>query len=178
MTSAINNAPATTPSAAEAEKWPLRFKRHNFGVACYSTYGCRIRYDGQLIDRDDSELGISSESLGADYPGNLSAGRLGIQNFPPPADVTWRSKDGTQLHAEIDMAAIFKEELILHNVPKNDVEKHALKGISDPGIILEVNDRTINVYMKAFVPTNSYRTPGNEHSNYRDDLILAYTRTY
>jgi len=106
----------------------------------------------------------------------MSGSYLGIRNFPPPAVVTWRSKDGTPYQAEVDMGAIFKDELILHEVPKEDVLEDS--SVGDPAIILEVNDRTINVYMKAFIPTKSLRTPGNPNSDYRNDLILAYTRTY
>lgn len=175
-----DSASATSFSSADTtgEQWPFRFKLHSFGVACYSTYDCKVLYAGQRIENPDDALTISSESIGPDYKDNLSGGRLGIRNFPPPAIVTWRSKDGSPHRAEVDMAEIFKDELVLHNVPKQDVEENALRGIGDPEIILEVNDRTINVYMKAFISTRSFRTPGNPQSRYRDDLILAHTRTY
>ncbi|MFL7958650.1 hypothetical protein ACKAWT_19825 [Xanthomonas vasicola] len=41
-----------------------------------------------------------------------------------------------------------------------------------------MNDRTINVYMKAMVQTTVQQKPGNEYSYFRNDLILAYTKTY
>jgi len=41
-----------------------------------------------------------------------------------------------------------------------------------------VNDRTINVYMKAFVPTRVPQIPGNEYSHFRNELILAWSKTY
>lgn len=157
--------------------WPFRFKRHNFGAACYSTYGCRVVYNDFLhIDQPDDVLRRSSASIGPDYLDNLSGGYLGIDNFPPPAVVTWRSKDGTAHRAEIDMAAIFKDELILHEVSKDDIPEGV--SVMDPAIILEINDRTINVYMRGRIPTKSLRTPGNPYSDYRKDLILAFTQTY
>lgn len=169
--------PSGTGLASDA--WPYRFKRHNFGAFSYSTYGCKVVYDHFLhLDEPEDELQPSSESIGSNYRDYIDGTYLGIQNFPPPAKVTWRSKDGTPHSAEVDMAAIFKDELVLHRVAKEDVEENALLGIGDPEIILEVNDRTLNVYMKAFIPTKSLRTPGNPHSNFRNDLILAYTRTY
>lgn len=178
MTSAMNDTHSTGSRSATAdeETWPYRFKAHDFGVACYSTYGCHIRYAGQQIDRDDTELSPSSESIGPDYKDNLSAGRTGIRNFPPPATIDWRSKDGTQLHAEIDIAAIFKDELILHEVPESEVDFNT--SVGTPGIIFEVNDRTINVYMRTVIPTKKLQIPGNQYSRYRDDLMLAYTHTY
>lgn len=157
--------------------WPLKFVRHSFGAFSYSTYGCKVRYNGfNHVDEPDDKLQISSESLGDKYPKNLGGGYLGIPNFPGPAEVIWRSKDGTQHRAEVDIGAIFKDGLIRHNVPREDIPEGI--SIMDPAIVLEVNDRTINVYMKAFIPTKSLRTPGNPHSNYRRDLVLAWTRTY
>jgi hypothetical protein len=158
------------------DAWPFKFKRHNFGMACYSTYGCRIRYGDHQINEPDDELSPSSESIGPDYRDNLSGGRLGIQNFPPPARVKWRSEDGSSHEAEVDIATIFENESILHNVARADVDPST--SVGTPEIILEVNDRTINVYMKTRIPTKQQQIPGNQYSFFRDDLILAYTRTY
>ncbi len=74
----------------------------------------------------------------------------------------------------VDIASIFRDQRVLHHVPNGAVDGD----IGDPGIILEVNDRTINVYMKAFVPTRVPQIPGNEYSRFRDDLILAWSKTY
>lgn len=175
-TSPSNNSAPEPKWDNTVADWPFRFKRHNFGAGCYSTYGCKVIYDNFLhIDQPEDELRRSSDSVGPDYRDNLSGGRLGIQNFPPPAVVSWRSEDGTSHKAEIDMAAIFKDQLILHNVPR---EKVGEGSVFEPEIILEVNDRVINIYMKARIPTKELQIPGNQYSQFRDDLILAYTRTY
>ena len=164
------------PSSGLVVEWPLRFFAHNFDASCYSTYGCKVKYGNyRRIDRDD-ELKLSSASIGDKYPGNLSAGWGPIRNFPPPATVTWRSRDGTSLHAEIDMAEIFKDQLVLHNLRREEVSVKT-SGIV-PGIILEVNDRTINVYMRAFISTKEEQRPGHPHSNYRNDPVKAFSRTY
>src|SRR3546814_1382825 len=94
----------------------------------------------------------------------------------PPAVVSWRSKDGTPLRAEVDIDKIFKDRLIRHNVAREDIPEKA--GVHNPDIVLEVDDRTINVYMRAFVPTKEPQTPGNKHSNFRNDLIKVFSRTY
>src|SRR3546814_294692 len=106
----------------------------------------------------------------------LTASFLRIANFPPPAVVSWRSKDGTPLRAEVDIDKIFKDRLIRHNVAREDIPEKA--GVHNPDIVLEVDDRTINVYMRAFVPTKEPQTPGNKHSNFRNDLIKVFSRTY
>lgn len=172
------------PRTADGERidntvadWPLKFVRHNFGAYCYSTYGCRVIYNGFDHTGDpEDELQISSTSLGDRYPGNFVAGYLGVANFPEPARVTWRSSDGVPHEAQVDIGEIFSDGLILHGVPKEDIPERV--SILDPGIILEVNDRTINVYMRARIPTKSLRTPGNPYSDYRKDLVLVWTRSY
>jgi len=167
--------PGDTSSSLHAE-WPLKFRAHYFLGACYSTYGCRIHY-GHYYPGDDPDdvLAISSESV-ASYPDNLNASWGPFPNFPPPAKVTWRSKDGTSHEAEIDIGEIFKNQLILHSVTREDATENATDGM--PGIILEVNDRTINVYMRATIWTRKEQIPGNKYSHSREDLIKAFSRTY
>lgn len=154
--------------------WPLKFVQHSFGAFCYSTYACQIRYGGYRRAEPDDKLQISSESLGDKYPKNLGGGHLGIMNFPPPAQVSWRSKDGVAHEAEVDIGQIFKDQVILHNVPREEVD-------GSPGtaeIVLEVNDRTINVYMRAFVSTKVEQVVEGRRGYSRNELILAWTRTY
>src|SRR3546814_10216423 len=99
----------------------------------------------------------------------MSASYSSVANFPPPAIVTWRSKDGVPHRAEIDIGEIFSDKLIRHNLAREEISETA--SIAHPGIILEVNDRTINVYMRARISTKALQIPGNKYSDYRDDLI-------
>lgn len=158
-----------------AAEWPLTFVQHNFGAHCFDTIGCRITYGGFThgVDRDD-EVSPPVSSYKGTHTQLLSAGHIARRNFPPPAQVRWRSKDGAPHEAEVDIADIFKDRAVRHNVPLDQV----LGDLGDPDIILEVNDRTINVYMRAFVPTRELQIPGNKYSGFRDDLILAWSRTY
>ena len=114
--------------------------------------------------------------MGDKYPANLGASHLAIRNFPPPAQVSWRAKDGTSLQAQVDMAEIFKDGLIRHNLKREEISEAG--SIPSPDIILEVNDRTINVYMRAYIPTKEFQIPGNKYSKHRNDLIKVYSRTY
>ena len=87
--------------------------------------------------------------------------------------------DGVQHKASIDMAAIFKDELIWHKVPKADMADFYRGPVAGaPSIFLEVDDHTINVYSRMFIPTRTEQIPGNKYSNARDDLFLVWTRTY
>jgi hypothetical protein len=104
---------------------------------------------------------------------------IGIDNFPPPAEVKWKSLDGVQHEASVDMAAIFKNGLIWHKVPRSDMADFYRGAVAgEPSIFLEVNDRTINVYTRMFIPTRTEQIPGNKCSDSRDDLFLVWTHTY
>ncbi|MCT8287765.1 hypothetical protein NYQ43_19280, partial [Xanthomonas translucens pv. translucens] len=75
---------------------------------------------------------------------------------------------------------VFPGHLILHRVPKEEVfEYWAEKKRKIAEILLEVNDRTINVYMRAWILTNRLQSPDDPNLKVsRDDLILAWTKTY
>lgn len=157
--------------------WPLKFVQHNFGARSHSTYGCTVDYNGHRhLSEPDDELQPAFADVHPDSMKNMAAGYVGVMNFPAPAHVRWRSKDGMPHEAEVDIGAIFKDQLILHEVPREDIKEGV--SILNPDIILEVDDRTINVYMRARIPTKSLRTPGNPHSDFRKDLVLAWSRTY
>ena len=159
--------------------WPLKFKAHYFGASTYSTYGCKVVYGGMnRVEDSEDVLQSSSESIGTKYPSNMRAGWGPIANFPPPAKVTWRSKDGTSHEAEIDIGEIFRDELIRHHVSKADLPGSTLASEHAPGIILEVNDRTISVYMRAHISTREPQEPGNRYSDFRDDMIKVFSRSY
>lgn len=168
-------SPGGVVAGAEAVQWPLRFVQHSFGAHCFDTIGCRILYSGFTHGVDSVD--VVSPPLSS-YRGTreqiLSAGHIARRNFPEPARVTWRSKDGASHEADVDIGEIFKDRLVLHNVPREEV----LGDVGDPAIVLEVNDRTINVYMRAFVSTRSLQVPGNKYSGFRNDLVLAWTKTY
>jgi hypothetical protein len=84
--------------------------------------------------------------------------------------------DGVAHTAKVDIGAIFKDERVLYNVPDAEIPDRSWGG--EPGILLEVNDRTISVYMKAFIATKTEQIPGNKDSDFRDDVIMAWTHTY
>ena len=180
---AMTSTPASERSpghhdAADVE-WPLKFKSHYFGAATYSTYGCKVVYAGMnRVDDSEEELQSSSDSIGLKYPNNMGTGWGPISNFPPPAKVTWRSKDGAPHEAYVDIGEIFRDELIRHNLAREEIPDSTLASDHSPGIILEVNDRTINVYMRAHISTKELQEPGNRYSDFRDDLIKVFSRSY
>ncbi|MFT3669817.1 MAG: hypothetical protein QM795_14870 [Pseudoxanthomonas sp.] len=157
--------------------WPLRFVRHNFGAHCFDTVGCRITYSGFTHGVD--HVGKVSPPLSS-YRGSreqiLSAGHIARKNFPPPVHVAWRSLDGVAHEAEVDIEALFPDQLIAHNVAREDIREDV--SITDPDIILEVEDRTLSVYMRAFIPTKALQIPGNPYSGHRAELVRVWSEMY
>jgi hypothetical protein len=159
------------------KEWPLRFKSHSFSMFCYDTLACTAYYAS--FGHVDERPSPPSSSYGPDYQRVWAGGHGGIHNFPPPAEVSWRSKDGQAHEAKIDIAALFADELIRHNVARED-----MGNLPDgeyrhqPAIILEINDRTIRVWMLAFIPTKEPQIPGNQYSDARTDPILVKTYTF
>jgi len=163
----------------EPVEWPLKFQVHYFEAISFSTRGCHVYYGNMWRLREpEDKLQVSSESLGDRYPGLLKARMGPIPNFPDPAKVSWISSDGTRLEAEVDIGEIFSDQLVRHNLRREELSPGGPGPGVMPGIILEVNDRTISVYMRAHISTAELQEPGNRHSNFRNDLIKVYNRTY
>lgn len=157
--------------------FPLKFREHAFSSRCYNTIGCKVLYAN--VYQSFNEKDEASPPPPLNFPKNLngSGGMIGIENFPPPAIVTWRSLDGVAHEAKIDIGAIFKDQRVLHHVPEQDIptETAAFSGVD---IILVVNDRTISVYMTTTIALKAPRDPSNPRSNSVDEMNLAYTHTY
>jgi len=88
--------------------------------------------------------------------------------------------DGVEREIALDLDTVFPERLILHNVPEDEVREDwkASRHLRRVQILLEVNDRTVNVYMRAWVVTKHLQDPGDPNSDERRDLMLAWTRTW
>lgn len=156
-------------------EFPLRFDQHNFEAHCYNTIGCSVFYAGVYqIKKAPQE--VSPAPKVADYKRYWGGAlHIGIANFPKPAVVSWTSMDGQAHQIEVDPREIFRDELILHNVPQEDLPVETAATVGGPDVILEINDRTLSVYMKATIFLKDTATRKSES---RDDLILAWSHTY
>jgi hypothetical protein len=166
--------PGHGPYTGTVADWPLWFYQHSFGAHCFDTLRCEVLYAG--LGHGSGEPSPSFASYGRDRNELLSAGQIGIRNFPPPAVVAWQSKDGTEHRAQLDMGEIFKDRLIRHHVPREKILEDS--GMGDPEIIVEVDDRTINVYMRTHIPLKDPTIPGNPYSDFDDELIRISSQRY
>ena len=160
----------------ESAMFPLKFGNHDFQAYCFNTLTCKVVYNNHNFTRFFTSK-PSGPPPTPDYREHWPfASYLGIRNFPPPAEVQWTSMDGVEHEAKVDIGEIFKGERVLYNVPDSEIPDRSWGG--EPGIILEVNDKTISVYMKAFIATKTEQIPGNKYSYGREDVIQAWAHTY
>lgn len=173
----------TTPVAqhmVNGNLLPLRFKIHSFSAYAFNTLKCKIVYGGADFTAEYADK-PSGPPRNGDYRSDWGFGSYsGIRNFPGPVELSWISLDGSAHHESIDLTEVFRGEQILHRVPDEEIPDGMYpQGLYlDPGIFVEVNDRTVSVYMKAMIPTKHLQIPGNQNSDTRHDLMLAWTRTY
>ena len=153
-------------------EYPLRFDHHAFSAYCFNTKTCQVTYADTLQVSEDEP----SRAPRAGYLNSLGlGGHLGIKNFPAPAQVKWTALDGTELRGTIDVGNVFEDQLILHQVAREQLPDVTVKHSGSPNVVLVVNDRTITVYMRAMVFVKS---TGGSPSGFRDDVIQAWQKTY
>lgn len=177
MTSTTASDLQTPPP--ETTEVPLHFAGHNLSAYCYNTLRCSVIYNDHdfTIPFNDAPSPTPSTS---EYRKNWgTANYLDIRAFPSLVEIKWNAKDGSEHKAIVDFDKIFKDRLIWHKVPKADMaDFYRGPYAGNPDIFLEVNDHTVNVFMTMLIPTRTEQTPGNKNSDYRRDLLLAWTHTY
>lgn len=169
----MSNQPRETSRADAGATSILRFTKHGFTAHCFNTQACKVVYAQTLqVDQDSP----SKAPPPGDYRRAWGYGsHTGIPNFPPPARVEWTARDGTPLHAEVDIAEIFGSEQVLHHVAPEDLPLRTAAHLDNPGIFLEVNDRTLSVFMRQQIYLRD--TPTRQGAS-RSDFVLAWSKTY
>lgn len=168
-----DSASHSGPAGTALRKGP-EFRTHAFGAYCYDTQGCRITYgDRREIDQPDHASGPRPDEA---TQRKVWAGHHIVQARPQTATIEWKARDGTPLHAEIDLGHVFADGRIVHRVPPGEIAHDA--SFVDPAILLVVDDRTVEVYMRALVPLNHLRDPANRYSDSVDEPVLVMRRTY
>ena len=177
MSAPTDSNPHSVAQSANDPIAELGFVKHNFTAIAFNTYGCSVEYYGryQIDDRPDK---FSGGAQGADYREGYGSGVDGIPAAPASAIVKWKSLDGSSHEASVDFNRIFKGGRVLHQVHESEIPPGWIRDDVQPTIVLEVNDRTITVLMRAHVGTREEQVPGNKYSTFKDDLIEAWKQTY
>ena len=164
------------------EPWPLRFDRFSFDARCYNTLECSVIFakQHQITERD--RFSPSGEPRSVDWKDDWTAGFAIMPSdvFSPVIEIWWTAMDGVERSTKLNFDKIFPDRLVLHNAQEHEVKDGwGLEDRSrDVDILLEVNDRTINVYMRGLVLLKQPRDPAIRNSDRLRDLMLAWTKTF
>lgn len=157
---------------AMTKKPNLTFERHNFGVACYNASDLEVIYANM---RDTSCKGKIRDRVPYDEK-RIKANTTGLIAFVGPVDVKWKSKDGEQHQYQLDLDEIFKGKQVLHH---EKIEDLLIKHPSySPGIYIEVDDRTLNVYMDVNIILSPNGVDNGNQRYSRRNVTLAFTKTF
>jgi hypothetical protein len=179
----------TETSTDLGKAWPLRFNSYSFGAICYNTLASRVIFCNAL-QTSRKELDSPSgqphrpdwkEHWHADFTHDSGP----PDSFPTPIDIKWTALDGVERETSIDLNDVFPDRLILHDAKPEDLEPWwAEIGFMGRGhhveILLEVNDRTINIYMKTEVRTkHQEKAPdGSDRHVLLQKMALVWTKTF
>ena len=170
---AMSNQPRETSQMGVGHEYPLRFTHHSFDAHCYNTKKCRVLY-ANAVQVNEEDPSPSPQRVDYQKLWGLAT-HVGIDNFPAPARVEWTSADGADLNAQVDIGSIFKDQLVLHNVPRDMLPVTTVKHGDGPSIFLQINDRTLTVFMRQMV---FLKNEGPGTSPFQHELIEAWRVTY
>jgi len=158
--------------SAMANEEVLKFTTHDIDIKVFSASDVYLVYAGSPHRLSFGKV------FRAKTPEDVSRFRWGTSGsynaFAGPVEMEWRSQDGTPFKYSLNLDEIFKERRILHTEEISRLYKAEPVYGGKPTIIIEVNDRTVNVYM--FV---TMRLEKDEQTReHRDHLTLAFTKTF
>lgn len=152
---------------------PLRFTSHHFAVFCYAVADVRVDYAGRTRALwDEGRMAPARTPADATRYPNAQFGLY--QAFEGPLHASWRAHDGSALTWQVDLDQVFPDRAVLHDAnPERIYAPMPLTG-GAPVLIVELNDRTLSIYMDATVQTlpADPASPRRDQTDYR---TLAYT---
>jgi len=153
----------------------LKFQTHELNLQIYSAGDLRLVYAGSPHEIAMGRIAKDKTAEdAARYPGFTSGD---YPAFAGPVEMEWRSKDGTHFKHTLDLDSIFKDRKVLHDENPADIYKPMPILGRQPIIIIEVNDRTVNVYMFTSIQLNP-KDPDAARRDRRDHRVLAYSKTF
>jgi len=158
----------------------IRFKdRHYLGLECYNASDLYLQYGNLAIgqytrERNDGERKIAGPKPEGYQP---SADMGSYKVFESKVKLRWRDKADNPISYVFDFEDIFKDKIIPH--VKEDEDRILWEAeypyIYPPGIIIEVDDRTLNIYSDLDV---ALKIPGTDEVEQRRDLIKVFSKTF
>jgi hypothetical protein len=101
----------------------------------------------------------------------------GFRAFEGPLGIEWRSRDGSQHSETLDLEAIFRDRIVPHKEDPDRIDESMPMIPRSPTIAIEVNDRTLSLYMDVFIalrPTD----PSSKSRDSRRNRTLVFSKSY
>ena len=153
---------------------PLTFKKHGFAVNCYSARDVQVIYGYIANSSYSCGAGKIARAKRVEDEKRYWGGTGGIPAFTGPAKIHWYSKDGAEHAYQLSLDEVFKGKKILHTEDPTRIAQY--NPPTEPIIIVEVNDRTLNVYMDTFIYLIA--DPNVKGSEESRNIHLAFTKKF
>lgn len=151
----------------------LKLSTHTIGLACYNgVTNAKLKYGGQVERICFTWTG--PEKLPKDVnkvPGILSGS---FKTFASPMEMTWRARDGSELSHTVDLNKEIPDPRVSYEFPERVFAQKPFLG--DPVVIVEFDDRTINIYFAATLLVRPL-DPASREPDHADTYTLVYSRT-
>jgi hypothetical protein len=153
----------------------LTFQRHDLSVSLFNVCAVSVQYAGCMHAATDDEYAPAKTPADVNRYPSIKSGDWPA--FASLVNIEWRALDGQTLDCTLDLNEIFKDKRVLHT--ENPARLYAPSPIAGdvPTVIIELDDRTVNVYMFVAlqIMTDNTNPPKRVIVN---NTTLAYTHKY
>jgi hypothetical protein len=150
----------------------LTFSSHDLAVFSYDVSEVLMTYAGvswRPVKRQRARARTAGDA--ERYPG-ITGGSY--PSFAGALRLRWRARDGDALETLIDLHAIFPDRTILHTeLPERIDYSKPLDG--EPTIVVEINDRTVNIYMYVTIMLKPIKGTAGLDRNKHGTLAFSVT---
>lgn len=153
----------------------LKFSSHSLAIFCYGGIS-DVCIDYAKSRHDLTSAGIMPEKRPQDENRRPSGTSGSYVAFAGPLTARWKTRDGSSLEASIDLDTIFPDRAVLHSQDPNLIHRADPLVSKEPVILIEVDHRTVNIYMLVTLRLNNPAGPMPFASS--RERTLAYTRAY
>lgn len=161
----------------------LTFDKHDIKLQCYDASDMKIRYGNYrshgAYEREynrDHRREIARAKVPSDDTKFLSGTMGYYRSFEGPLYIQWHALDDSVIETTIDLDEIFPGKVIPnHEDPK--LIYWPIPTVGNPVIIIEVNDRTLNIYSDVDISL-LYEDRNASNRTSKRNRILVFSKTY
>ncbi|MFZ6734761.1 hypothetical protein ACO0LG_22750 [Undibacterium sp. Ji42W] len=161
--------------AMAADDDVLKFSSHDLGLKIFSASDFRLVYANSPHELALGEVAREKNATDEMREPGFTSGEY--PSFAGPVEMEWRSKEGIHFKHTLDLDSIFKDRKVLHHEDPARIYKPMPVSGGAPTIIIEVNDRTVNVYMFTTIQIIP-QDPNAIRREAHDNMVLAYSKTF